>query len=58
MDLTIVDIGDDTEIRVGDEVIIFGKDKPIEDLAAVCHTIPYEILTRISPRIKRVYIQN
>lgn len=56
MDLSIVDITDCLDINVGDEVIIFGKDKPIDDLAKVCNTIPYEILTRIAPRIKRLYV--
>lgn len=56
MDLTITDIGDNDEISTGDEVIIFGKDKPIEVLAASCQTIPYEILTRISGRVKRYYV--
>ena len=56
MDLTIIDIGTDSGIMVGDEVIIFGKDKPIEHLAEACQTIPYEILTRISGRIKRTYV--
>ncbi len=56
MDLTIIDIGNDENIQIGDEVLIFGKDKPIEDLANACQTIPYEILTRISGRIKRSYI--
>ena len=40
-----------------DEVEIFGKSKPIEILASVCQTIPYEILCRISTRIKRLYTQ-
>jgi alanine racemase len=57
MDLTIVDIGTDIHIRVGDEVIIFGKMKPVEELAAVCKTIPYEILSRISGRVRRVFVQ-
>lgn len=56
MDLTIIDLGNDDNIQIGDEVIIFGKDKPIEDLADACQTIPYEILTRISGRIKRSYV--
>jgi alanine racemase len=57
MDLTIVDIGADSHINVGDEVIIFGKTKPVEELAAVCKTIPYEILSRISGRVRRVFVQ-
>ena len=57
MDLTIVDIGQATDIVVGDEVIIFGKTKPVERLAEVCQTIPYEILSRISGRVRRLYVQ-
>lgn len=57
MDLTIVDIGTSDDIKVGDEVIIFGKHKPVEKLAEVCQTIPYEILSRISSRVRRLYVQ-
>jgi Alr-MurF fusion protein len=57
MDLTIIDLGSDTDVKVGDEVIIFGKSKPVEQLSAVCGTIPYEILSRISSRVRRLYIQ-
>lgn len=57
MDLTIVDIGQSIDIVVGDEVIIFGKTKPVEQLAEVCQTIPYEILSRISGRVRRLYVQ-
>ncbi|MGB4839463.1 MAG: bifunctional UDP-N-acetylmuramoyl-tripeptide:D-alanyl-D-alanine ligase/alanine racemase [Saprospiraceae bacterium] len=57
MDLTIIDIGNDHGIQIGDEAIIFGKDKPVERLAEICGTIPYEILSRISSRVKRLYVQ-
>ncbi|MBK8620942.1 MAG: bifunctional UDP-N-acetylmuramoyl-tripeptide:D-alanyl-D-alanine ligase/alanine racemase [Saprospiraceae bacterium] len=57
MDLTIVAIGQTDEIKVGDEVEIFGKNVAVETLAEACQTIPYEILCRIAPRIKRVYIK-
>jgi len=57
MDLTIVDIGTNSGLKVGDEVIIFGKQKAIEHFADVNHTIPYEILSRISSRVKRIYIK-
>lgn len=57
MDLTIIDIGQNADIKVGDEVIIFGKNKPVEKLAEVCQTIPYEILSRISGRVRRLYVQ-
>lgn len=54
MDMTMVDI---TGIAAheGDEVIIFGKDLPIQLVAQRIHTIPYEILTNTSERVKRVF---
>ena len=55
MDLTIVYIGERDDIEVGDEVEIFGKRVAVEDLANACQTIPYEIISRISPRVRRVY---
>jgi alanine racemase len=57
MDLTIIDLGSGADVNVGDEAVVFGKDKPVESLATTCGTIPYEILSRISTRIKRLYIQ-
>jgi len=41
----------------GDEVEFFGNKTPIQDIAKKCDTIPYEILTGISRRVKRVYYQ-
>ncbi len=45
-----------TEVE-GDEVIIFGKDFPITRLVDEMGSIPYEILSGISQRVKRVYFQ-
>jgi alanine racemase len=42
-------------IREGDEVIIFGDEYPISQFAHDLGTIPYEVLTGISRRVKRVY---
>ncbi len=54
MDMCMIDI---TEIpaKEGDEVIIFGKENTISQLAQQAGTIPYEILTGISQRVKRIY---
>lgn len=41
----------------GDEVIVFGPEKPIDHLAHALETIPYEVLTGISSRVKRVFFQ-
>lgn len=54
MDACMIDVtGIDCE--VGDSVEIFGRQMPLQRLADVLDTIPYEILTSISPRVKRVY---
>jgi alanine racemase len=54
MDMCMIDITD-IPAKEGDEVIIFGPDYPITNMAAALGTIPYEILTNISHRVKRVY---
>ena len=56
MDLCMVDVTD-IDAEEGDAVIIFGKDLPIDELAETIDTIPYEILTSVSPRVKRIYIK-
>jgi alanine racemase len=55
MDMTMIDITGMDAVE-GDEVIIFGKDLPIQDVAASISTIPYEILTNTSERVKRVFV--
>lgn len=57
MDMTMVDVTDIENIKEGDEVEIFGNNIRIEEVAAQCNTIAYEILTGISQRVKRVYIE-
>jgi alanine racemase len=54
MDMCMVDI---TGLRAdpGDEAEIFGENITIDEIAEKCHTIPYEILTSIPPRVKRVF---
>lgn len=57
MDVCMIDV---TEIDCieGDKAIIFGKELPITVLSGVLETIPYEILTSVSNRVKRVYFQD
>jgi alanine racemase len=55
MDMTILDVTG-ADIHEGDEVIIFGDENPVTEIAAELDTIPYEILTGISERVKRVYL--
>ena len=56
MDLCMVDVTD-IPAKEGDEVIVFGKDLTVVELAESIGTIPYEILTSVSPRVKRVYVK-
>ena len=43
--------------KTGDEVEFFGENIPVREVAEIAGTIPYEILTGISQRVKRIYIQ-
>ena len=54
MDMTMLDVSN-IDVREGDDVIVFNDQLTIEELAREIHTIPYEILTNISQRVKRVY---
>lgn len=54
MDVCMVDVTD-TECKVGDSVEIFGDNIAVMELADTLGTIPYEILTSVSERVKRVY---
>lgn len=56
MDVCMIDVTD-IECKVGDHAIIFGDDLPVTVLSDALDTIPYEILTGISTRVQRVYIQ-
>jgi len=56
MDMTMIDVTG-LEVSEGDEVEIFGKHQPVTVLANQSETIPYEILTAIPERVKRVYLQ-
>jgi alanine racemase len=56
MDMCMLDLTG-VEAEEGDTVVIFDAEHPINDIARACQTIPYEVMTRISQRVKRVYYQ-
>ncbi len=56
MDMTMLDVTG-MEVSEGDEVELFGKNLSVRDVASMAGTIPYEILTSIPERVKRVYLQ-
>lgn len=54
MDMTMLDVTG-IDVKPGDEAIVFNQEHTIMQLAKDINTIPYEILTNISQRVKRVY---
>lgn len=57
MDVCMIDVTDIPDVSENDPVTIFGSDLTISELAQKTNTIPYEILTGVSLRVKRVYFQ-
>ncbi len=57
MDMVMIDITDIPGVKEGDTVEIFGKHLPVQQLARWSDTIAYEVMTGISQRVKRVYIE-
>ncbi len=56
MDMIMVDITH-IQTRVGADVEIIGEHQTLTQLASNMNTIPYEVLTSISPRVHRVYVE-
>ncbi|RYY38635.1 MAG: bifunctional UDP-N-acetylmuramoyl-tripeptide:D-alanyl-D-alanine ligase/alanine racemase [Chitinophagaceae bacterium] len=57
MDMTMIDVTHVPGVREGDEVVVFGQPLPVQQLAQWMETIPYEVMTGVSQRVKRVYFQ-
>ena len=57
MDVAMIDVTDIPCLE-GDQVEIFGEHLPVTELSDVLGTIPYEVLTGVSNRVKRVYFQD
>jgi Alr-MurF fusion protein len=56
MDMTMLDITG-IDAKEGDSVVVFSKDLPIYEIAQKINKISYELLTGISPRVKRIYFE-
>ncbi len=56
MDMCMVDVSQIPEATAGDEVIVFGATPSVFDLASSLGTIPYEVFTNVSERVRRVYV--
>ncbi len=57
MDMVMVDVTDIDNVKEGDAVEIFGKHLPVQQIAQWCGTIAYEVMTGISQRVKRIYLE-
>lgn len=57
MDMTMLDVTGIPGVKEGDDVIVFGRELPVQQLADWAQTIPYEIMTGVSQRVKRVYFE-
>lgn len=57
MDMMMIEL-DNEEITEGEEVIIFNSNPTLSEFSGYCKTIPYEVLTSISRRVKRIYIKD
>ncbi|WP_308777476.1 bifunctional UDP-N-acetylmuramoyl-tripeptide:D-alanyl-D-alanine ligase/alanine racemase [uncultured Bacteroides sp.] len=57
MDVCMIDVTD-IDCKEGDKAVIFGDELPVTVLSDLLDTIPYEILTSVSNRVKRVYYQD
>ena len=58
MDVAMIDVTDISDVHEGDQVEIFGEHLPATVLSDVLQTIPYEVLTSVSNRVKKVYFQD
>ena len=58
MDVAMIDVTDVPDVHEGDSVEIFGEHLPVTVLSDVMETIPYEVLTSVSSRVKKVYFQD
>ncbi len=59
MDQCVIDLGEDTDVRLYDDVILFGPDPAgmnAEDIADLTGTISYEVTCNINKRVPRIYI--
>lgn len=55
MDMITIDLRDIDNARIGDKVELWGPNIPIDEVAASCHTISYELMCQLTSRIPRLY---
>ncbi|WP_160139102.1 bifunctional UDP-N-acetylmuramoyl-tripeptide:D-alanyl-D-alanine ligase/alanine racemase [Chryseobacterium sp. c4a] len=58
MDMMMINVEDVPNVKEGDMVTVFNAKPSLKEFAGYCKTITYEVLTSISPRVKRIYIKD
>lgn len=58
MDMMMINVDNIPNVKEGDTVTVFNAKPSLKEFAGYCKTITYEVLTSISPRVKRIYIKD
>ena len=58
MDMMMINVDEVINVKEGDKVTIFNAKPSLKEFAGYCKTITYEVLTSISPRVKRIYVKD
>jgi len=57
MDMCMIDVSEIGAVRIGDEVVLFGENPPVDEIADKIGTINYEVVCAVGKRVPRVYVQ-
>ena len=57
MDMCMVDVSSVEDVRPGDEVVLFGEDLPVDEIATKIGTIVYEVVCAVNKRVPRIYVK-
>jgi alanine racemase len=57
MDMCMIDVSNVKNVQPGDEVVLFGKGLPVDEIAEKIGTINYEVVCAVGKRVPRVYVQ-
>jgi alanine racemase len=58
MDMMMINVDNVPNVKEGDTVTVFNAKPSLKEFAEYCKTITYEVLTSISPRVKRIYVKD
>ncbi|GGO67397.1 alanine racemase [Bowmanella pacifica] len=58
MDMLTIDVTHIPQVQAGDEVELWGENIPVNEVAAHANTIGYELLTRVTQRMQRIYLRD